>query len=113
MKLSEKTVWTSIGVVFLVLFWFWEPEQFDESFRSILGVAIRMVMLAIAAGMAYQAYDSIRSSVTGTHPRTSKPEDNPTAISARLAGFSWGLICSSISLGLGAFALGFLGGFPQ
>ncbi len=112
MQLSDKTVWTGVGVAFLALFWFWEPDQFDESFRAMMGVAIRMVMLAFAAGIAYQAYDSLRSGITGTQPNTSKHEDDPTAWSARFGGIAWGTICVFLSTVLAALALGLLGRFP-
>jgi hypothetical protein len=112
MQLSDKTVWTGIGVVFLALFWFWEPDQFNESFRAMMGVAYRMVLLAFAAAFAYQAYDALRSGITGTQPKASKPDDDPTAWSARFGGIAWGTICVMLSTVTAGFALGLLGRFP-
>jgi predicted permease len=112
MQVSDKTVWTAVAGVFLALFWFWEPDQFDETFRAMAGVALRMILLAFAAVLAYQAYDGFRSGLTGTPPVTSKPEADPSSASARFGGIAWGLIASFISVSLSAFALGLVGRFP-
>jgi hypothetical protein len=109
---SAKVLWISVGVVFVTLFALWEPEQFGPSLVSMLRVAIRIVMLVFAAFLAHQAYDSIRSGLTGAQPRASAPNDDPTAISTRFGGIAWGLICSALSVGLAGLTLGLFGRFP-
>jgi len=68
------------------------------SLNSIPIVIFRIFILFLACYALYQCYDSWRSAWLGIQPNTSAPDDDPTNIRTRAAGFLWGVIALALSL---------------
>jgi hypothetical protein len=105
---SYKYVWTTFAIAALVLFILWEPD----AFRGVARTGVRLIVLGIAAALAYQSFDAFRSSIKGVQPVASAPDSDPKGISSRLAGLGWGIVSGLMSIGAATWALGLWGSFP-
>jgi hypothetical protein len=77
---------------------------------GLVAVFIWLVVVVVACALAYQAYDSIRSTLTGTQPKASAPDDHPSS-AARIGGLVWGVLAGLLALFGVSWALGLWGHF--
>jgi hypothetical protein len=80
-----------IGIVLLI------AGNLGGGFNGLVLMLVRLVTFAIACALLYQAYDAFRSAFSGTQPRGSAPNPDPTSMSARGAGVAWGIIALAMA----------------
>jgi hypothetical protein len=93
-----KIALCGIGGLFVLLSLIYEWDAFNIALGVAVRVTARIAALGMAAAFLYQSYDAFRSAVTGTEPKASAPDKNPSALPARLGGVAWGVVAFSISL---------------
>jgi hypothetical protein len=83
------------GAVIVALYLFWPiiERLLNEGARLAIGGFIFL----IACAFAYQAYDGLRSGITGTQPKASKEHGDPNKVSNRVAGIVWGIMALGIA----------------
>jgi len=107
MSITLRQFWIGMAVVAAFFLLVWEPE----AARGVVATVWRLAVLGIAAAFTYQSFDAFRSSFTGTQPKASAPEADPSKASARVSGLIWGLMSGVLALLSATWALGFWGPF--
>lgn len=111
--MSQKMIWIGIAILFLAIFAFSYPETFDAAGRASAGVLLRIALLAGAAIIGYQAYDALRSGLTGSQPKTSAPGADPASRSERSSAIILGVVLGIIAVVCLALGLNLLGLFSE
>jgi hypothetical protein len=78
----------------------YQPSLFED-LRNLVDivfrVGLRVVAFALVCGLLYQCFDAWRSALFGVRSKTSKPDPDPTSMSAWLGAAAWGTITLAIS----------------
>ncbi|MEY9364763.1 hypothetical protein ABH994_007484 [Bradyrhizobium yuanmingense] len=75
----------------------YQPSLFEDLGNLVeiaFRIGVRIVAFALACGLLYQAFDAWRSALLGVQSKTSKPDPDPTSMSARIGAAAWGTIAA-------------------
>jgi hypothetical protein len=88
----------ALGAVAVIAGLYFSWPILERLLDLVVRLAIMVFIFLLACAFVYQAYDGLRSGITGTQPKASKEVEDPSRISNRMAGIVWGIMALGLAL---------------
>ena len=97
-----RAIWIFVAVISIPLFVLWDPGDARYVVETCTKLAF---LLGLAAVLAYQSFDDLRSAWAGPQSKVSVPKGDASKASARVAGLIWGLMSGLLAIGVASWGL--------